>query len=123
MKRFISTLFTTLLFSSVAVVPNAMAQMPKSNFPVGLSVGSMHHPEQPAFDSTKPTSTNTEVLPQLPASSASGNSTLNSEGAHSRGDRSSVDSSYPDYCPSLPPGTKPGDWEYREALEKCLYGS
>lgn len=37
---------------------------------------------------------------------------------------SSVDnSSYPAYCPALPPGVKPGDFEYNEALYKCKYGS
>ncbi len=112
MKHSISTLLTTLLFS-VAIVPNAMAQMQQPGFPVG----SAPVPEQPASDSTQPTSIKTEVLPESPKNTTSSVSTMNSEKLHSN-----VDSSYPAYCPSLPPRTKPGDWEYREALYNCLYG-
>jgi hypothetical protein len=120
MKHSISTLLTTLLVSA-AVVPNAMAQIQNSRSPVSFSVGSAAMPEQLATDSMKPT-TKTEVLPELPTNTMSPSNTLNSESARSSVDRSSVTSSYPAYCPALPPGTKPDDWEYREALEKCLYG-
>ncbi|GAB4319459.1 MAG: hypothetical protein OHK0047_01600 [Leptolyngbyaceae cyanobacterium] len=35
----------------------------------------------------------------------------------------SEDSVYPTYCPGLPRGVKPGDLGFREALERCKYGS
>lgn len=117
MKRALSTLLTTLLFAA-AIVPNATAQMQKTTFPMGFSIGSAAIPAQPTPDATKPTVTETEVLPESPTSPALDVSKSNAEKA-----RSSVDGSYPAYCPSLPLGTQPGDWAYREALEKCLYGS
>ncbi len=120
MKRSISALLTTLLFS-IAIVPNAMAQLYSPNSPADSSTDS---PNIPASDSTMPDSMKTEVLPEpsnSPTPSASG---INSEKSRPNVDRSiSVDSSYPGYCPAIPPGATPGDWQYREALQKCLYGN
>lgn len=117
MKRALSTLLTTLLFAA-AIVPNATAQMQKTNVPVGLSIGSANIPEQAMSDSTKPTVTKTEALPETPTSPA-----LDISKSNSQRSRPSVNNSYPGYCPALPAGTQPEDWEYRQALEKCLYGS
>ncbi len=121
MKRSISTLLTTLLFS-VAIVPNAMAQMQNPDSPVDSSVDSM---EVPASDSTMPSPPKTEVLPKPSNHPAPFASTINSEKADPTVDRStSVDNSYPGYCPlSIPPGAQPGDFQYREALQRCLYGN
>jgi len=117
MKRSISTLLTTLLFSA-AIVPNAMAQMQEPSFPVSLSVGSTSSPEQPMSDVTQPAPTKTEGLSEPSKSQTSSVSANNAERAYPNGN-----ASYPAYCPFLPAGTKPGDWEYREALEKCLHGT
>lgn len=121
MKRSISTLLTTLLFSA-AMMPNAMAQTQAPGFPTGSSIGAMDPPEQPMSNAPKPTSPKTEVLPAPSASPAPAVSTLNSEKSRPSVDRPSVDSSYPAYC-SLPPGAQPDDWQYREALQRCLFGT
>ncbi len=120
MKRSISTLLTTLLLS-VAIVPNAMAQMQSSNSPADSSSDST---TIPASDSAMPTPTKTEVLPEPPNNPTPSASRNNSDESHPSVDHSSsVDSSYPGYCPAIPPGATPGDWQYREALQKCIYGN
>lgn len=120
MKRSISTLLTTLLFS-VAIVPNAMAQMQNSNSPADSSIDSA---TIPASDSGMPAPMKTEVLSEPSNNPAPSASRINSKTSGSNVDRStSVDSSYPGYCPAIPPGATPGDWQYREALQKCIYGN
>lgn len=120
MKRSISTLLTTLLFS-VAIVPHAMAQMQSSSSPANSSTDST---TIPASDSTMPVPTKTEVLPEPSNSPTSSVSRNNSGESRPSVDHStSVDSSYPGYCPAIPPGAIPGDWQYREALQKCIYGN
>ena len=109
MPRSISTVFITL-FLAATIVPAATAQMEKPGVPMDASPGAAAIATQPASDSTNQAPTKTDMLPE-----------------HSQSTmpivNSSADRTYPDYCPSLPPGTKPGDWEYREALERCLYGN
>jgi hypothetical protein len=122
MKRSISTLITTLLFSA-AIVPNAMAQIQQTNSPIDSSNGSAAVSEQSVPNSIEPTSTNSQVLPEPSKRQMSNVTTSNSDRTRPNVDRPSVNDSYPAYCPMLPLGTKPGDWEYREALEKCLYGT
>jgi hypothetical protein len=61
-------------------------------------------------------------LPESSISPASSVGKINSERVDPQVDSSNVDSLYPAYCPPLPLGTKPGDWDYRLALQKCLYG-
>ncbi len=120
MKRSISTLLTTLLFS-VAIVPNAMAQVQSPSSPADSSSDSTNIP---ASDSTVPTPMRTEVLSEPSDSPTPAASRINSEKSRSNVDRStSIDSSYPGYCPAIPPGAKPDDWQYREALQKCIYGN
>lgn len=125
MQRAFSTLLTALLFSA-AIVPSAMAQAQTSDFLVnvpGDSVAvpnSTAMPDQPVTPSA-PAASNAEVLPE-PSQNPASVSTIDSHRARPSVSRSSLRDSYPSYCPSLPAGTKPGDWEYREALERCLYG-
>lgn len=122
MKRTLSTLLTTLLFSAV-LVPNAKAQIQKPGFPAVFAIGSTAIADQAAVDETMPTATKTDVLPAAPTSPAPDRNAIRAERSRPSVDRSSVDGAYPGYCPALPIGTQPGDWDYREALEQCLYGS
>lgn len=121
MKRTLSTLITSLLFSG-AMMPNAIAQMHKSGSPISVSIIAAVPPEQTMSNSTRPSPT-VEVVPEPSKGQMPSITTVKPEESHSSVDRSNVDNSYPAYCSPLPPGTKPGDWEYRAAIEKCLYGS
>ncbi|SRR5579883_1962468 len=116
MKRSMSTLLTTLLLTA-AIVPNAMAQMPRSNPSVRSSIQSVTVPTQSTTGSTTPTTTKPDNLSEPAKNQLLPVTAINPESA-----RPSVDSSYPAYCPFLPAGAKPGNWEYREAMEKCLHG-
>lgn len=122
MKRTLSTLLSTLLFSAV-MVPNAKAQMQKSGFPAVFAISAAAIADQAAVNDTTPTATKTDLLPAAPTSPALNSNAISSDRSRPSVDRSSVDGAYPGYCPALPPGTQPGDWSYREALERCLYGS
>ena len=117
MKRALSTLLTTLLFSA-SLMPNAKAQMQASGFPAAFAIGSAAIADQAMDDTNQPTAAKTDVLPAAPTNPAPNSNAISSDRS-----RPSVDSAYPGYCPALPIGTKPGDWDYREALERCLYGS
>lgn len=122
MKRTLSTLLTTLLFSAV-MVPNAKAQIQKPGFPISFAIGSAAIADPAVVDETMPTATKTDVLPATSTNPAPNRNAIRAERSSSKVDFPSVNSSYPGYCPALPIGTQPGDWDYREALEKCLYGS
>jgi len=115
MQRSISTLLTALLFSA-AIVPNAMAQMDTPD-PAGSSLRSTPGSEQQPANSAKPTSTQTSDVSQ-PSMHQMSLSVINTEKT-----RPGADATYPAYCPFLPARVKTGDWEYREALEKCLHGT
>lgn len=120
MKRSISLLFTALMFP-VAIAPNAMAHTQNPHFPIVLSMRSPAMPEQPASDTTEPTSPKAEASPAPTPTMTPDSITNNTEKSRFNQGRLSIDN-YPAYCSPLPPGTQPDDWEYRAALEKCLYG-
>jgi hypothetical protein len=122
MKRALAILLTSLLFSA-ALTPHAMAQKQKTSIPLGLALSSASIPKQAAADTTQPTDTKSDIVPEAPTSPTPNVSPVNSERSRPKVDRPKVDDSYPAYCPPLPRGTIPGDWDYREALEKCLYGT
>lgn len=65
-------------------------------------------------------STNSGAVMQPPV-----NARTNATGTDTNVNRSTIskESPYPAYCRPLPSWVKPGDWEYREALYLCKYGS
>lgn len=65
-------------------------------------------------------STNSGAVMQSPV-----NTRTNATGTDTNVNRSAIskESPYPAYCRPLPSWVKPGDWEYREALYLCKYGS
>ncbi|XGV94323.1 MAG: hypothetical protein ACAF41_00635 (plasmid) [Leptolyngbya sp. BL-A-14] len=122
MNRSLATLLTTLLLTA-ALMPKALAHGQQLGSPMSLASSSANIPDQAAVDPTQPTATKTDALPEAPTNAMPNSNAIRAERSRLTVDQPSVDGAYPGYCPALPIGTQPGDWDYREALEKCLYGS
>ena len=115
MKRYIYTITYSLAF--LVAVPTIRANatsVETSGGMVRIHLEAQSNPEnQPSNNSPENTSVN-EALNERSRKSQSSNVDSSN---------SSLDEPYPAYCKPLSPGLKPEDWQYKELLYKCRYGS
>lgn len=116
MKRYIYTITCSLAFLVTAPVIQANAtSVETSGGMVRTHLDAQSKPEnQPSNNPLKKTSVN-EALNEESSKSQSGNN-VNSSNLSSN-------EPYPAYCKPLSPGLRPEDWQYKESLYKCKYGS
>lgn len=115
MKRYIYTITCSLAF--LVAVPAIRANATSAETSGGRVRTHLEAQSKPENQPSNPPPA------KFPVDEALNERSSKSQSSNVDSSNSSLDEPYPAYCKPLSPGLKPEDWQYKELLYKCRYGS